>query len=192
MEFTIENDLKNATTIKNVLGYFNRITTFIFDVDGVLTDGKLLVTENGEFLRTFHSRDGYALRRAIEEGFNVCIITGGKGGSIENRLTKLGVKHFYTSADDKVTPLQNFLKTYDIDPADVLFMGDDLNDLKVMQKIGLPCCPANACPEIMAISHYISPINGGEGCVRDVIEKVMKLKEEGKKGHWLNNISISG
>lgn len=187
MEFTIENDLKNATTIKNVLGYFNRITTFVFDVDGVLTDGKILVTEAGEFLRTFHSRDGYALRRAVEEGFNVCIITGGKGGSIENRLTKLGVKHYYTSADDKVTPLQSYLKTYNIDPADVLFMGDDLNDFKVMQKIGLPCCPANACPEIMAISHYISPINGGEGCVRDVIEKVMKLK-----GKWLNNISISG
>ena len=187
MEFTIENDLKNATTIKNVLGYFNRITTFVFDVDGVLTDGKILVTEQGEFLRTFHSRDGYALRRAVEEGFNVCIITGGKGGSIENRLTKLGVKHYYTAADDKVTPLQSYLKTYNIDPADVLFMGDDLNDYDVMQKVGLPCCPADACTEILGISHYISTVKGGDGCVRDVIEKVMKLQ-----GKWLNNVSVSG
>ncbi len=187
MEFTIENDLKNATTIKNVLAYFSQITTFVFDVDGVLTDGKILVTESGEFLRTFHSRDGYALRRAIEEGYNVCIITGGKGGSIENRLTKLGVKQFFTSADDKVTPFQNYIKTYGINAADVLFMGDDLNDFKVMQKVGLPCCPADACAEIIETSHYISTIKGGEGCVRDVIEKVMKLQ-----GKWLNNISVSG
>ena len=187
MEFTIENDLKNATTIKNVLAYFSRITTFIFDVDGVLTDGKLLVTEGGDFLRSFHSRDGYALRRAVEEGYNVCIITGGKGGSIENRLTKLGIKQFYTGAGDKVEPFRNYTKTYNIDPADVLFMGDDLNDYDVMQKVGLPCCPADACTEILGISHYISTIKGGDGCVRDVIEKVMKLQ-----GKWLNNVSVSG
>lgn len=187
MEFTIENDLQKATTIKNVLAYFSRITTFIFDVDGVLTDGKLLVTEGGDMLRTFHSRDGYALRRAVEEGYNVCIITGGKGGSIENRLTKLDIKQFYTGVGDKLEPFRNYIKAYNIDPADVLFMGDDLNDYEVMQKVGLPCCPANACAEIIDISHYVSTIKGGDGCVRDVIEKVMKLQ-----GKWLNHISVSG
>jgi 3-deoxy-D-manno-octulosonate 8-phosphate phosphatase (KDO 8-P phosphatase) len=187
MEFSIANDLKNATTIKNVLAYFSRITTFVFDVDGVLTDGKLLVTEGGDFLRSFHSRDGYALRRAIDEGYNVCIITGGKGGSIENRLTKLGIKQYYTAAGDKVGPFQDYVKTHNINPADVLYMGDDLNDFTVMQKVGLPCCPADACAEIIATSHYISTFKGGDGCVRDVIEKVMKLQ-----GKWLNNIAVSG
>ena len=187
MEFTIENDLKDARTIKNVLAYFSRITTFIFDVDGVMTDGKLLVTEGGDMLRNFHSRDGYALRRAVEEGYNVCIITGGKGGSIENRLTKLGIKQFYTAAGDKVQPFRNYVQTHNIDPADVLFMGDDLNDYDVMQKVGLPCCPADACSEIIGISHYVSTIKGGDGCVREVIEKVMKLQ-----GKWLNHISVSG
>jgi 3-deoxy-D-manno-octulosonate 8-phosphate phosphatase (KDO 8-P phosphatase) len=191
MEFTIENDLKNATTIKNVLAYFSRITTFIFDVDGVLTDGKLLVTEGGDFLRSFHSRDGYALKRAVEEGFNVCIITGGKGGSIEKRLTQLGIKQFYTGAGDKLEPFRNYIRTHNIDPADVLFMGDDLNDFSIMQKVGLPCCPADACTEILGISHYISTAKGGDGCVRDVIEKVMRLRKKGE-GNWLDNISVSG
>jgi 3-deoxy-D-manno-octulosonate 8-phosphate phosphatase (KDO 8-P phosphatase) len=175
------------TTIKNVLAYFSRITTFVFDVDGVLTDGKLLVTEGGDFLRSFHSRDGYALRRAVDEGYNVCIITGGKGGSIENRLTKLGINHYYTAAGDKVAPFQDYIKTHKINPADVLFMGDDLNDFTVMQKVGLPCCPADACAEIIETCHYISTFKGGDGCVRDVIEKVMKLQ-----GKWLNNIAVSG
>ena len=186
-DLTIAHDLQNADTIKNILGYFKRITTFIFDVDGVMTDGKLLVTEGGDLLRTFHAKDGYALRRAIDEGYNVCIITGGKGGSIEKRLEKLGIKHFYTSADDKVTPFRNYMKTFNIDPRDVLFMGDDLNDYHIIQKVGLPTCPADACPEIIALSHYVSPVKGGEGCVRDVIEKVMKLQ-----GKWMNNIAISG
>jgi 3-deoxy-D-manno-octulosonate 8-phosphate phosphatase (KDO 8-P phosphatase) len=185
-DFKIEYDLSNAKTLKNVLSYFRNITTFVFDVDGVMTDGTLVVTEGGDSLRTFSVRDGYALRRAVEEGYNICVITGGKGGSIENRMKNLGIKHYYTGASDKVTPFLNYVRTHNIDPMQVLYMGDDLNDLLVMQKVGLPCCPLDACPDIQDISHYISPIKGGAGCVRDVIEKVMKLQDT-----WMNSTSVS-
>ncbi len=183
----IEYDLQNSITIYNPLSYFREINTFVFDVDGVMTDGKLLVTEGGEFLRSFNSKDGYAMRRAVEEGYNVCVITGGRGGSIEHRMKKLGIRHFFTGADPKLPVFQRYCEAHDINPLKTLFLGDDLNDLEVMQKAGLPCCPADACSEIMNISNYVSPFKGGEGCVRDVIEKVMKLH-----GKWMNHLSISG
>ena len=186
-ELKIAYDLKNAATIHNPLGYFREINTFIFDVDGVMTDGKLLVTEGGEFLRAFNSKDGYAMRRALEEGYNVCVITGGRGGSVEHRMKKLGIRHLFTGADPKLPVYQRYCSINSIQHLKVLYMGDDLNDFEVMKKVGLPCCPADACPEIMAISNYISPFKGGEGCVRDVIEKVMKLH-----GKWLNHLTVSG
>jgi 3-deoxy-D-manno-octulosonate 8-phosphate phosphatase (KDO 8-P phosphatase) len=186
-EYNIEFDLKNAATIHNPLGYFREIDTFIFDVDGVMTDGKILVTEGGDFLRTYNSKDGYAIRRAVEEGYNVCIITGGRGGSIEHRMKKLGIRQVFTGADPKLAVFQRYCKAHDINPLTTLFLGDDLNDFEVMQKVGLPCCPADACSEIIGISSYISPFKGGDGCVRDVIEKVMKLH-----GKWLNHLTVSG
>ncbi len=186
-EFRIEYDLRNAATIHNPLGYFREIKTFIFDVDGVMTDGKLLVTEGGEFLRSFNSKDGYAMRRALEEGYNVCVLTGGHGGSIEHRMKRIGIRQVFTNIGDKLPVLLRYLSEHNIDAAKTLYMGDDLNDYEVMQKIGLPCCPADACPEIAAISHYISPLKGGDGCVRDVIEKVMKIH-----GNWMNHLSVSG
>lgn len=177
----------NTQTLKNRLEYFRYITTFIFDVDGVMTDGKLQVTDAGEFLRTFHTRDGYAIRRAIEEGYTVAVITGGRGNSIEKRLTGLGITQFYTGADVKLPIYQRFIEAHNINPLETLYMGDDLNDFFVMKKVGLAACPADACPEIKEICHYVSPINGGDGCVRDVIEKVMKLQKK-----WLNHITVSG
>ena len=186
-ESKIAFDFRHAATIHNPLGYFREIQTFIFDVDGVMTDGQLLVTEGGEFLRSFNSKDGYAIRRAIEEGYTVCVITGGRGGSIENRMKKLGIHHLFTGADQKLPIFRRYCATHEIDPLKTLYMGDDLNDYEVMQKVGLPCCPADACPEILQISNYVSPVKGGDGCVRDVIEKVMKLH-----GKWLNHISVSG
>ncbi len=179
--------MSDSPELKNVLAYFKQIDTFIFDVDGVMTDGKLLITEAGEFLRSFNAKDGYAIRRAVEEGYNVMIITGGKGGSIENRLRYMGVKQFYTNISDKLPVFKRFLKEHGIHASTVLFMGDDLNDYEVMQNVGLPCCPNDAVNEIINLSHYISPLKGGDGCVRDVIEKVMKLH-----GKWLNHLSVSG
>lgn len=183
----IEYDLQKSITIHNPLSYFREINTFVFDVDGVMTDGKLTVTEGGDFLRSYNTKDGYAIRRAIEEGYNVCIITGGRGGSVEHRMKKLGIRQVFTGADPKLPVFQRYCETHAINPLKTLFLGDDLNDFEVMQKAGLPCCPADACPEIMDISNYVSPFKGGEGCVRDVIEKVLKLH-----GKWMNHISVSG
>lgn len=176
----------DSPELKNVLSYFKDIDTFVLDVDGVLTDGSILVTEAGEFLRIFNSKDGYAIRRAIEEGYNVVVITGGKGGSIENRLRFLGIKHFYTNATIKLPFLKTYLREHNIESSSVLYMGDDLNDFEAMQNVGLACCPADAANEICHISHYISPLKGGQGCVRDVIEKVLKLQ-----GKWFNKITVS-
>lgn len=186
-DFKIADDLKNAATIHNPLGYFREINTFIFDVDGVMTDGKLLVTEGGEFLRAFNAKDGYAIRRALEENYNVCVITGGRGNSIEYRMKKLGVSELYVSADPKLPVYERYLSSKGLQHLKVLYMGDDLNDFEIMEKVGLPCCPADACPEIMSLCHYVSPFKGGEGCVRDVIEKVMKIH-----GKWMNHITTSG
>jgi 3-deoxy-D-manno-octulosonate 8-phosphate phosphatase (KDO 8-P phosphatase) len=183
---TVSYDMSEAKTLKNRLEYFKHITTFIFDVDGVMTDGTIQSTNEGHALRTFHTRDGYAIRRAIEEGLKVVVITGGKGNSIESRMKYLGVTQFYTGVGDKMPVYQRFIETHNLKPAEIIYMGDDVNDLTVMRKVGLACCPADACPEIQEVSHYISPINGGKGCVRDVIEKVMKLR-----GNWMNHISIS-
>ena len=183
---TVKYDLSDAKTLLNRLEYFKHINTFIFDVDGVMTDGTILSTNTGDALRTFHTRDGYAIRRAIEENFNVVVITGGRGNSIESRLKYLGVHQFYTGVGDKLPVFQRFVETHNLNPSEILYMGDDINDLTVMKKVGLACCPADACPEIKDICHYISPMNGGKGCVRDVIEKVMKLR-----GSWMNHISIS-
>ena len=155
-EITVEYDLGTTKTLKNPLERFRDVKTFVFDVDGVMTDGKVLVLETGEHLRTYSAKDGYAIRRALEEGYNVCIITGGVGGSIDNR-------------------------------SDVLDMGDDLNDFQVMHKVGLATCPVDACVEIQAICHYISPIKGGDGCVRDVIEKVMRVHQT-----WMKHLTVSG
>jgi 3-deoxy-D-manno-octulosonate 8-phosphate phosphatase (KDO 8-P phosphatase) len=183
---TVNYDMSDAKTLKNRLEYFKHITTFIFDVDGVMTDGTLQSTDAGQSLRTFHTRDGYAIRRALEEGFTVVVITGGKGNSIESRMKYLGISQFYTGVVDKLPVFQRYIETHNLKPSEILYMGDDINDLTVMRKVGLACCPADACNEIQEVSHYISPINGGKGCVRDVIEKVMKLK-----GNWMDHITVS-
>ena len=184
---TVSYDLSNAQTLKNPLEHFKHITTFIFDVDGVMTDGTLQVTNAGDSLRTFHTRDGYAIRRAVEENLNIVVITGGRGNSIESRMKYLGVNQFFTGVGDKLPVFQRFIETHNLNLSEILYMGDDINDLTVMKKVGLACCPADACPEIKDICHYISPILGGKGCVRDVIEKVMKLQRT-----WMNHISVSG
>lgn len=171
--------------LKNTLAYFNLIETFFFDVDGVMTDGKIISTESGELLRTFHSRDGFAIRHAIDQGYHIVVITGGKGKTIENRMASLGITTYFTNAQFKLPIFERYCREHDIDTARTLYMGDDLNDYEVMQHVGLACCPADAATEIKKLSQYISPVNGGEGCVRDVIEKVMKLH-----GKWMKNIEV--
>jgi len=143
---------------KSYKEYLHNITTFIFDVDGVLTDGKLHITTEGQMHRTMNVKDGYAIKAALDAGYNICIISGG---------TDEGVRK-------------------DIAAQNILYMGDDIPDYPVMQFAGLACCPQDAVKEIKDISNYISHKNGGQGCVRDVIEQVLKVQ-----GNWMKNIDAA-
>jgi 3-deoxy-D-manno-octulosonate 8-phosphate phosphatase (KDO 8-P phosphatase) len=164
----------------NYLEQFGNITTFIFDVDGVLTNSELLITESGELLRTMNARDGYAMRLAIESDYNICIITGGNSEGVILRLKGLGIEQIYKGIRDKVSAFEEYCNEFNINPGNVLYMGDDLPDYDVMRLVALPTCPADAAHEIKRIAQYISPIAGGRGCVRDVIERVMRMH-----GKWI-------
>ena len=164
---------------KEYLGYIN---TFIFDVDGVLTDGTITVTTTGEMLRKMNIKDGYALKTAIDQGFNVCVISGGSNEGVRLRLKGLGIKNIYLGAQNKIEQLHDYFNSNNIKAENALYMGDDIPDYPVMKVIGLPCCPQDAVPEIKAISKYISHKKGGKGAVRDVIEQVLKVQ-----GKWSGN-----
>lgn len=167
---------------KSYKEYLNHITTFIFDIDGVLTDGSVLVTTTGELLRTMNIKDGYALKTAIDQKFNICIISGGSNEGVKLRLEGLGIKEIHLGTHNKISQLNKFLKKYSLKQENVLYMGDDIPDLQVMKLVGLPCCPQDAVPEIKAISKYISHKKGGKGAVRDAIEQVLKVQ-----GKWQSN-----
>lgn len=169
---------------KNYKEYLNHITTFIFDVDGVLTDGSIQVSTEGELLRTMNIKDGYALKTAQLAGYNVCIISGGKNEGVRKRLRELGITDVYLGIHDKVEQLDEYFDIYGIEAENVLYMGDDIPDLYPMRLVGLPCCPQDAAAEIKDISRYVSHKKGGKGCVRDVIEQVLKVQ-----GKWLKNQS---
>jgi 3-deoxy-D-manno-octulosonate 8-phosphate phosphatase (KDO 8-P phosphatase) len=160
----------------------NDIDTFIFDVDGVLTDGSVFVTNEGEILRTMNIRDGYALKAAVESGYNVCIISGGSNEGVRVRLRNLGITDIHLGTPDKVETFKEYIELYNIKPENVLYMGDDIPDFHVMQLVGLSTCPQDASPEIKAISGYISHKNGGKGAAREVIEQVMKVQ-----GKWMEH-----
>ncbi|WPY99974.1 KdsC family phosphatase [Christiangramia sp. OXR-203] len=169
---------------KSYKEYLNQITTFVFDVDGVLTDGSLQISTKGELLRTMNTKDGYAMKMALKAGFTVCIISGGKNEGVRERLRGLGITDIYLGVDDKVEQMDEFFDIYDIKPEQVLYMGDDIPDYYPMKLVGLPCCPQDAVAELKEISLYVSHKNGGEGCVRDVIEQVMKVQ-----GKWMEKNS---
>ncbi|OIQ30473.1 MAG: 3-deoxy-D-manno-octulosonate 8-phosphate phosphatase [Bacteroidetes bacterium MedPE-SWsnd-G2] len=155
------------------------ITTFIFDVDGVLTDGTITLTSDGEMLRTMHTKDGFAMKTALDKGYNICIISGGTNEGVRVRLRGLGITDIYLGAHNKIEQLDEYLDIYNISLDQVLYMGDDIPDLPVLKRVGLPTCPQDAVPEIKEASKYISPVNGGKGCVRDVIEQTLKVQ-----GQW--------
>ncbi len=163
---------------KNYKEFMPHITTFIFDVDGVLTDGIVTVTTNGELLRNMHTKDGYALKVAVNKGYNVCIISGGNNEGVRTRLQALGVTNIYLGVHYKTDSFKEYITAHNIKPENILYMGDDIPDYSVMKQVGLPCCPKDAVPEIQNISLYISQKKGGKGCVRDVIEQVLKVQEK--------------
>ena len=160
-----------------MINQLSQIKAFIFDVDGVLTDGLVHVTETGEQLRRFSIKDGYALQLAVKRGYPIAIISVGRSQSVVSRLKGLGIQDIYIGVDTKNDAFEEFLLIHDLQAEEVMYMGDDIPDYPVMQQVGLPVCPADAAEEIKAISKYISPIKGGAGCVRDVIEKVLKVQD---------------
>jgi 3-deoxy-D-manno-octulosonate 8-phosphate phosphatase (KDO 8-P phosphatase) len=163
----------------NVLSLFEKVKAFVFDIDGVLTDGMLHVQESGELLRRMNIKDGYALQLAVKKGYKVWIISGGHSSASIRRLNNLGVMDVYIGVGDKVQKLNELLAATDLSLDQVLFMGDDMPDIPSLKTVGLATCPNDAAVEVCNVAHYISPIKGGHGCVRDVIEKVLKINN-----HW--------
>jgi 3-deoxy-D-manno-octulosonate 8-phosphate phosphatase (KDO 8-P phosphatase) len=170
----------------SVLEKFKSIRTFVFDVDGVMTDGSVLVFETGEQVRRMSTRDGYSLQLAIKKGYRVVIISGGASEGVRLRLHYLGIRDIFLNIHDKVDVLEQYAKEHRLEVNEMLYMGDDIPDHAPMNYVGLACAPADAAPEIKHIAGYISSFGGGKGCVRDVIEKVLKLN-----GHWELDQSVS-
>jgi 3-deoxy-D-manno-octulosonate 8-phosphate phosphatase (KDO 8-P phosphatase) len=158
---------------------FKPITTFIFDVDGVLTDGTVLVLENGLQARSMSIKDGFALQLAVKSDYHVVIVSGSTPSPVVDRLTKLGITAIHMAVLDKQSFISDYIEKNKLKKEQVLFMGDDLPDLPAMSIVGLSACPADAAEEIRDAVTYISPSKGGHGCVRDVIEKVLKSND-----HW--------
>ncbi len=170
----------------NVLGLFKKITTFIFDVDGVLTDGTVLVLEDGLQARRMHVKDGFALQMAIKNGYRVLIISGAQSPQVVHRLEKLGITDVHMSVLDKKAFILEYMAANDLKKEEVLYMGDDLPDIPAMGVVGLSSCPADAVNEVKEVVQYISPLKGGFACVRDVIEKVLKLND-----HWHYRLDVT-
>ncbi|OIQ24074.1 HAD family hydrolase [Lacinutrix sp. MedPE-SW] len=164
-------------TDKSYKEYLSDINTFIFDVDGVLTDGSLTITTTGEMLRTMNVKDGYAIKHALNNGYNVCIISGGTNEGVRKRLEHLGVADVYLGAHNKIEQFEDYIAKKNVEAKNVLYMGDDIPDIPVMQLVGLATCPQDAVKEVKAVSKYISHKKGGNGSVRDVIEQVLKVRK---------------
>ena len=185
IELIRKNQFKTTLEIIQIMKNLNnlsKIKCFIFDYDGVLSDGKVYMLPTGEGLRKSDVKDGYALHHAIKNGFKVAIISGGRGECMRNRLKELGITDIYLGVSYKKEVFEEYLEENDLSVDEVLYMGDDIPDYEAMQLAGIAACPANSCEEIKSISDYISPYLGGNGCVRDVIEQVMK-----SQGKWMTD-----
>ena len=158
------------------LSKLSTVRALFFDVDGVFTDGSLLITENGEHLRTMNIKDGYAVKRAVDAGLHVCIISGGKSDGVRIRFQNLGVKEVYLGVQNKTEVFNNLKNKYNLSQDEILYMGDDLPDLEVIQKAGVKVCPHDAVWEIREEADFVMAASGGRGAVRELIEKVMKLQ----------------
>lgn len=161
-----------------ILSRFKLIKTFAFDMDGVLTDGSILVDNENNWLRKMYIRDGYALQYAARAGFNVIVISGSSSAPVLNRLTRLGISEVFMDVKEKEIFLKNYCDEKNLLLNELLFMGDDIPDYYCMKMAGIAACPSDAAFEIKEIASYISPFGGGNGCVRDVIEKVLKLNNK--------------
>ncbi|MDO4729474.1 MAG: HAD-IIIA family hydrolase [Bacteroidota bacterium] len=164
---------------KSYKEFLKNITTFVFDIDGVLTNGQVLVTNEGELLRSMSVKDGFVMKLAVEKGYNICIITGGNNQGAKKRLEDLGITDIFMKKAQKLNSFLQYQQQKGLKKEEILYMGDDIPDIPPMLHSGLATCPQDAVPEVKAVANYISHLNGGEGCVRDVITQVLKVR-----GDW--------
>ncbi|OSY87671.1 3-deoxy-D-manno-octulosonate 8-phosphate phosphatase [Tenacibaculum holothuriorum] len=155
-----------------------QIDTLIFDVDGVLTNGIVTVFPDGQLVRQMNIKDGYALKAAVKAGLRVCIISGGKNEGVRTRLANLGITDIYLGAHNKTIQFEELVTKYNLNPENVMYMGDDIPDYPVMAKVGLPCSPNDGVREIQQVAKYISDKKGGEGCARDIIEQILRVQHK--------------
>ena len=163
---------------KNYKELLKEITTFILDVDGVLTNGKILVTSKGKMLREMNTKDGFIIKYALDKGFKIFIISGGKNKGVKERLKDLGIEEIFLGEHTKKDTYEKLIKKYNLKRNEIVYMGDDIPDIPVMKKIGVPCCPNDAVPDVKQISIYVSKKNGGQGCVRDIIEQTLRVQNK--------------
>jgi 3-deoxy-D-manno-octulosonate 8-phosphate phosphatase (KDO 8-P phosphatase) len=169
----------SGETINKMLDHslFKRITTLVFDVDGVLTDGSVIVKEDGDLLRIMNVKDGQAIKIALNRGFRIAIITKGSSLGVRKRLEMLGVTDIYDQLLEKTSAMDDLIKKYQLNKSEILYMGDDLPDLVLKNRVSLFCCPNDATFDVIEQADFISPIIGGRGCVRNVIERVLKIQD---------------
>lgn len=170
----------------NILAALKNIKAFVLDVDGVLTDGSLVLLNDGQMARTMNIKDGYALQLAVKKEYKILAISGGVSDAVVKRLQKLGITDIYMDVKDKTVVLSSFIAAHGFTKEQVLYMGDDVPDITAMKLAGIACCPSDAATQIKSISHYIAHLPGGKGCVREVIEKVLLLH-----GNWNDDTHIA-
>lgn len=165
----------------------NKISTIIFDVDGVLSENTIPMSSLGQPMRTLNIKDGYAIQLAVKMGLNIAIITGGNDEAIKLRYSALGVKDIFMGCAVKISTYKEYCKLHGITDEEVIYVGDDIPDYEIMSMVGCPCCPADACSDIKKISTYVSPYTGGNCCARDILEQVLR-----SKGLWLSSAKAFG
>ena len=169
---------------ENFKTLLKNISTLMFDVDGVMTDGKVYFFSDGTPIRNLNNKDSYALQLAVKKGYNIVVITGGSSEIIKEAFHRLGIQHVFLKQSDKLTRYKDFIAEHNLEDKEVLYMGDDLPDYEVMQRAGIAACPNDAATEIKELSVYVSDKKGGEGCVRDVVEQVMRARGDWEIAHW--------
>jgi 3-deoxy-D-manno-octulosonate 8-phosphate phosphatase (KDO 8-P phosphatase) len=162
------------TTYKEKLA---TLRTFLFDVDGVFTDNRVLLYPGLDPVRTFHTRDAYAVQHAVKEGYRIVIITGGRSQGVADSFARLGVREVHMATRDKLSLFER-LVSEGLDPSTAAYMGDDIPDLRVMGRVAFPCTPSDGAEEVKAMSAYVSRFPGGGGCVRDLIEQTLKVQRK--------------
>ena len=168
--------MENKRNFKEIIA---QTEALIFDVDGVMTDGKIIPIEGGDFIRCYYAKDGYALAYAVQHGYNICVISGGFGNNLQSRMRRLGIEHNYLGCMDKIAALNDFAAKTGVNLQNAIYMGDDIPDLECMRMVGIPVAPADACSEVLNEALYVSEYNGGAGAVRDIIEQVLRVQ-----GKW--------